>query len=210
MPAELPAPVGAIKNKLNTPSAWLWLLDITITGVSETLRFVNNPENITYNGNIYTRCNFTLGTWESKSPGELPSRTINISNIDLVNYLLPYVRNYNGIVGATAVITPVNSFHLNIDMSSKAQEFTITQSSPAQEYIIFVLGTPNPLIQRFPSDRYIALHCSRFVSRFKGVECGYSGGETVCDGTLKRCTELINQAQFGGFPGLRSKTIRFA
>lgn len=35
--------------------------------------------------------------------------------------------------------------------------------------------------------------------RFKGARCAYAGAETRCDRTLTRCTELANQARFGGF-----------
>jgi hypothetical protein len=31
---------------------------------------------------------------------------------------------------------------------------------------------------------------------FKGTGCGYSGGETACDGTHARCVALSNQARF--------------
>jgi hypothetical protein len=34
---------------------------------------------------------------------------------------------------------------------------------------------------------------------FKGVECAYAGGETICDRTYARCVELSNTDQFGGF-----------
>ena len=37
---------------------------------------------------------------------------------------------------------------------------------------------------------------------FKDSRCGYSGGETVCDKTLKRCQALSNVTRFGGFPSI--------
>lgn len=207
MPVDLPGEIDRVKNRLDTSSAWLWLLEITIPDVT-TLRFVNNPEDITYDGDVYTKCNFNLGPQEGGAAGELPHRVLSITNVDLVNYLLPYVEDYDGIVSSTIIITPVNSQHLDVDMSSKAQEYIIKQTSPTEKSINFVLGAANPLIQRFPLDRYLGLHC-RFVRRFKGVECGYAGVETVCDGTLSRCKELNNEIRFGGQVGMRSKTVRF-
>lgn len=38
--------------------------------------------------------------------------------------------------------------------------------------------------------------------QFKGARCGYSGPETFCDKSLVRCSELGNQANFGGFPAV--------
>lgn len=209
MPTEVPESINVEKNKLDSTSAWLWLLAITITGVSEVLRFCNNTENLLYGGDIYNKCSFVLGPQESSTASKLPQRTLSITNTDLVNYLLPYVEDYNGIVGATVVVIPVNSEHLDVDMSSKAREFKITHSIPTEEQITFTLGAPNPMNQKFPLSYYYGLHC-RYVERFKGLECGYDGSETVCSGTLTRCTELSNEERFGGCPGLRSKTVRFA
>lgn len=209
MPIDLPDEISQEKNELETKSAWMWLLDITVPGVAEVIRFVNNTENITYDGNVYTRCNFSLGPWRSTESGELPQRTLSITNLDLTEYLLPYVEQYDGAVGSTVVATPVNSEHLDIDMSSKAQEYMILDAMPTEEWIAFTLGAPNPLIQRFPQSRYFANYC-KFVAHFKGIECGYSGSEIICNGTLARCRELNKQTRFGGEVGLRSKTVRFA
>ncbi len=38
------------------------------------------------------------------------------------------------------------------------------------------------------------------VRRFKDCRCGYSGEETTCDRTFKKCSELENTANFRGFP----------
>ena len=208
MPVDLPEEIDRIKNVLDTGSTWLWLLDITIPGVEEILRLVNNPENIVYGGNTYTKCNFTLGPWESTKPGEIPRRTLSITNVELAEYMLPYVEDYDGAVGSIVVITPVNSYHLDIDMSSKAQEYKIMSSSPGEKWIAFVLGASNPLLQMFPRDRYQGVYC-RFLRYFKGVECGYSG-EGSCNGTYAKCKELGNETRFGADLGLRSKTVRFA
>lgn len=208
MPVDLPEEIDRIKNALATGSAWLWLLDITIPGVEEILRLVNNPKNLVYGGNTYTKCNFTLGPWESTKPGEIPRRTLSITNVELVEYMLPYVEDYEGAVGSTVVITPVNSYHLDVDMSSKAQEYKIMRSSPGEKWIAFVLGASNPLLQRFPRDRYQGVYC-RFLRYFKDVECGYSG-EGSCNGTYAKCKELGNETRFGAELGLRSKTVRFA
>jgi hypothetical protein len=35
---------------------------------------------------------------------------------------------------------------------------------------------------------------------FKGIQCGYVGPETTCDGLLTRCIALGNRARYGGFP----------
>ena len=208
MPVDLPDVINEDKNKLETQSAWLWLLDITVPNVEEVIRLVNNTEDIGYGGNTYTKCGFKIGPWEQKVSGELPQRTLSITNIAVAEYMLPYVENYDGAVGSTVVTTPVNSEHLDVDMSSKAMEYELISASPAEDWIVFKLGAPNPLRQGL-QDKYFASYC-RFVTHFKGAECGYEGEETVCDGTLAQCKEFNNETRFGGEPGLRSRTVRFA
>lgn len=209
MPADLDGKIVKESRELTSRSAWLWLLAVTISGVEETIRLVNNTEDISYGGNTYTRCNFELGPWRYTETGELPGRQLKVTNIDLVNYLLPYVDDYDGIVGATIVTTPVNSQHLDVDMSAKAMEFMVLAGSPTETEIIFGLGAPNPLIQWVQRHRYFADYCP-FVSRFGDAECGYSGEQTVCNGLLSQCKDYGNQVRFGGEVGLRSRTVRFA
>jgi hypothetical protein len=157
--------------------------------------------------NTYHKNNFILGKYDNADT-KLPERELQITNADLVNYLLPYVEDYNGLIGSTIVATPVNSQHLDLDMSSLSCEFIVKDCSVSDKYIILTLGMPNPLNQRFPLDKYFANQC-RYYSRFKGIECGYSGEETECNGTPSRCAELGNLARFGGQPGLRAKTVKF-
>jgi hypothetical protein len=38
----------------------------------------------------------------------------------------------------------------------------------------------------------------RYVRAFKGLQCGYAGAETACDGTFARCSELGMQVRYGG------------
>lgn len=157
--------------------------------------------------NKYHKMPFTLGKYDNTDT-RLPERELQISNADLVKYLSPYVEDYDGLVGSTITVTPVNSDHLDINMSSLACDFMVKSCSLSQQYISLSLGLSNPLNQRFPLDKYFANQC-RYYSRFKGVECGYSGSETECNGTPVRCEELGNLIRFGGQLGLRPKTVRF-
>ena len=207
MPEDLPAEIVTEKNKLSQESAWLWLLDIEITDYG-TLRFVNNNENISYGGNTYYKCNFNMGSFNRMESQKLSEVTLDISNADLINYILPYVDDYDGLIGETITRTPVNSKYLNLDMSSKAEEFIITGCSAGEQWIAFVLGAANPLNKRLPKYRYFGMYC-RYVKHFKDVECGYSGADTSCNGTPEDCISKNNFERFGGQLGLRSKSVKF-
>lgn len=208
MPEDIDKYIAIEKNRLSSEGAWLWLLDIEIEG-ENTLHFVNNIENISYMGEVYYKCNFQMDAYNKSEPGRLSSLNLSITNADLINYVLPYVDDYDGLIGCTITRTPINSKYLDIDMSAKAEEFIVTGCSAGEEWIAFVLGAPSPLNRRFPDKRYFGQYC-RYVGRFKGVECGYSGGETTCNGTPEDCEDRNNLCRFGGQLGLRSNTVRFA
>ncbi|KKN33967.1 hypothetical protein LCGC14_0798490 [marine sediment metagenome] len=177
--------------------------------VSETVYFVNNNVDLTYQSNLYKACNFNLGPWESVAGGALPRRNLTVSNADLVKIIHPFVRDYNGLIDSVVTATPVFAGAIDIDMSAKAMEFSVISTSAAEDFIAFVLGAPNPLLQSFPDGKYYADHC-RYVKQFRGLECGYSGADTVCNGTYLDCFTKGNQVRFGGQIALRSKTVRFA
>jgi len=209
MPESIDKYIAIEKNKLAGGGAWLWLLDIDIEG-EETLHFVNNIENVTYRGTVYYKCNFQMAAYDKSEPGRLSEVELSISNADLVAYVLPYVNQYDGLVGAAIARTPVNSKYLDIDMSSKSEEFIVMGCSAGEEWIAFTLGAPSPLNRKFPEKRFFGAYC-RYVGKFKGIECGYTGAETVCNGTPEDCEDnKSNLERFGGQPGLRSKTVRFA
>ena len=208
MPENINKYIAIEKNKLSSDGAWLWLLDIESDDFN-AVHFVNNIENITYFGTEYIRCNFNMESYNKSEPGRLAELNLSITNTDLINYVLPYVDEYNGLLGSTIVRTPVNSKFLNIDMSSKSEEFIVTGCSAGEDWITFVLGAPSPLNRKFPSKRFFCGYC-RYVGKFKGVECGYSGPATTCNGTPEDCESKNNLTRFGGQPGLRPNTVRFA
>ena len=209
MPENIDKYITIEKNKLSSSGAWLWLLDIYIDS-EDTLHFVDNIENFTYLGTVYYKCNFHMSPYDKSEPGRLSNVTLEITNADLVGYVLPYVDDYDGLIGCNIVRTPVNSKFLSIDMSAKSEDFIVTGCSAGEKSISFVLGAPSPLSRGFPSGRYFGGYC-RYVRRFKGAECGYSGAESSCNGTPEDCEDnKSNLARFGGQPGLRSKTVRFA
>lgn len=208
MPFELPAEINKEKNKLSSPHAWLWLLDVDIEGLANTLRFVNNPEKIVYNTYTYYPCNFALGGYDNSESGRLASRTLSISNADLTKYFLPYIEDYEGLIGSSIIVTPVNSGFPDLDYSAKAQEYEVIKSKITETTISLSLGAPNLLKQRLQQNKYFGMICS-YVKHFKGAECQYEGAETVCNGTLDRCRELENEPHFGGCPGMRNKSVRF-
>jgi len=226
----------------------------------------------------YKAFNFDLETIASDGKGTIPAVDLKVSSISFL--LQPYLLRLQGGVGSVVKITVVNSAYLAEDYSELELLFSVTSTSTSREYITFRLGAINPIMQRFPRNRYIALHCRH---KFRQAICGYAGqtiesitlsgadpvaigitghgfktGDSIlletcngiagglegiwtitktndnsftldttvssnytgnytsggkagyagCDRTLTQCRQRGNSARFGGFCGMRSKSMR--
>lgn len=196
----------AEKNKLHSGNVWLVLLEITLTD-DTVIRLVNNTENITYGGNVYTRFAFDLGIVEADISGQIPMVRLRVCNV--TRFLTPYLNSLDGGLESTVKITVVNSGHLTEDFSELELEFNVITCEADEKYVVWQLGMANPRNQRFPLYRYLADHCL-WAGNFKGAECGYSGSETTCDGTLDTCREYGNTSRFCGFSGMAEDGIKIA
>lgn len=200
----LPSLLAIEKNKLNTDSSWLLLLDITLTS-GLVLNLVRNTVNITWQGTEYTAFPFEVDAVSNSGKGELPTVQLSLSNVTRI--IQGYLEPLDGAVGSTIDMHVVNSEYLDEDSSSMDMSFVVLSVTMSVTKIVFTLGAPSPLRRRFPLIRYIAGHCNW---QFKSVECAYSGAATTCSRTFDYCDTLGNTVRFGGFPGINSNAIRFA
>lgn len=197
----------AEKNALATDSPWLVLVDITIPNVPGVIRLVNNNENITFGGQVYTAANFILNPPKFSSKGDIPTVTLQVCNVNQV--MEPYMEEHEGGIGSSVTVRVVNAGLLGEDYAELEMTFDVIGASADAQWATFNLGAPNPLSFRFPLDRYIAKRC-RYVAHFKGAECAYAGALETCDGSLENCRVHGNSGRFGGFPGLTGGGIRLA
>jgi phage-related protein len=197
---NLPAVVVHQKNKISTSSAWIVLLDISIT---TTFYLCSNNESVSFGGHTYEPFPFDLEPHEENNKGEIPTLSLKVANV--TQLIQEQIEENDGGVGSSITIRVVNSDYLTSDYSELEMEFSILAAEASAEWLTLTLGAPNPLRRRFPPWRYISSHCHW---DFKSVECGYSGGATVCDRTWERCQALNNTVRFGGYRGLTQKGWR--
>jgi phage-related protein len=186
------------KNSISGIYPWLILLDVVINN-SLTLYLVRNTEDITFAGQLYTAFPFEMDAASQKSKGELPSISLRVSNV--TRAIQAHIEAQDGLIGNAVTIRIVNSNLLTEDYSELTETFMVLACEADVYWVTFTIGFPNPLLRRFPLDRFIADHC-RYVSHFKGAECGYTGAVATCEGTLDDCRLKSNSGRFGGFPGL--------
>ena len=176
------------KNKISTNGVWLLALEAQIP--DNTLRLVNNTENVTLGGQEYTAFPFTLEdiTEDGK---ELPNVKLSVSNV--TGTIQRYVETNNGLGGCPVII---RVFQTNIPDFAEVEEFfVITGVTCDAEWVTFTLGTDFSFTRRFPPVRIMKDYCP---FKFKGLECGYKGSADKCNKTLARCRELGNNVRFGG------------
>ena len=200
------------KNALATDAVFLVLLEINIPSV-DTVYLVNNTEDITWDGHIWQSFPFDFDDISQGASGEVPQWTLKISNVNraieqyLINYDL-YLKQ-NGIEGnnITCVIRVVNSNDLANNDPIVQYDALLQQPTTTPEWATFKLGAKNPFTKQFPPRKILKAFCGW---KFKSVECGYTGPETVCDKTLTTCRLYNNSPRFGGFPGVAGRGLILA
>ncbi len=193
---SLPLQATIERNKTSTKSAMLWLLDVML----DTPFYVtNNNENVTYNNQLYMAFPFSVGDITDDGK-ETPSIQLKISNITRD---IGVVVSGAGGGGGTEIVLRVVNYKLINGVSSMSLEleetFQITKTQIDAYWVTFTISIPRDLTVRFPMRTVLKNFCPY---RFKDIECGYIGEETVCNKTLSNCRERNNSRRFGGEPGL--------
>lgn len=190
-------------NKLSSNESLVVLLEVEIPS-SDILRLARWNNNITFNGNEYQKFWFDFNDITTNK-GEIPNFELKIDNTSRgVNSLMIDYDIYlkaNGIEGNKifANVIVVNTVDLS-DYVNKWR-FELTSWDIDSNWASFKLGAENPFNKPYPLRQIYSDFCSW---KFKDSRCAYSGAETACDKTLKRCREIGNQVRYGGFYGVRS------
>jgi len=195
------------KNKLDTTSVWLVLLQVSITDLV-TLYLVPNAETVTFNGHVYSPFGCTVEDVKSDSRGGLQEVAVHVSNVTRV--ISGYIET-NDLRGRTVTILGVNSANL-ADPNATAfnESYEINTIAVTQEFVTFNLSHVRLLQQRFPSRRFLRDNCQHL---YKGTECAYAGAIATCDKTLEGtngCRIHANHTRFGAFPGMPSVAGRLS
>jgi len=178
MSRTLPGPIDTAKDLQSTSSAWLILMDVVYNS-STLYRFINNTEDVVYDGNTYSAMGFGLAPVDETIRGDLPITQLTIfdtelsMNVDLqANDGLSGGRIYlrRVLVTQTGVVTDTGILLY----------FDIMDVSYADENgsLVFNIGISTPLTNRFPRDRYVSNICRH---RFGFGLCRYNSGITAIE-----------------------------
>ena len=181
--------------------AWLWLVEINITGY-DPIRYAKNTEDIIYRGVLFTRNNFEVGLDALTGDGSIPRYGLVISQ-DSAYTLEDKINATEGACGGTVKIIRTHEDFLDCYIEELEQTVRILVANSDTKQITFVLGIPNPLMQKIPLRRYTSKKCPYAMpSLFKGPECQYAGVDATCLGRYEDCYDKSNQVHWGSELGL--------
>ena len=191
------------KNRLHSDKALIALVEVDVINAqgqsAGILRFARNSEDVVYQGHTYAAANFTIKTTQS---GEEQPR-LQMSAEDPTRILINELEKQDGGVHSLLTMTIVNMGNLE-QPPEISETFKIKNASTRGFTVSVELGAENPLTRPFPPRKQWTNHCPL---QFRSTRCKYAGTETDCDYTLdgpKGCRAKNNEANFGGFPGLRT------
>ena len=196
------------KNQLNSNSVWLSMLEINIPSVSETLRIVNNNEDITWKSFTWLKFPFELDEISQSANAETSQFQIKVGNVK--NIIGQYIRQYdayvktNGFEAITVVLYIVNSKDLANTTPVYSTNLILTTSNLNHLEVSFTVSARDLFRARTPQTRMFPNSC-RF--KFKSTLCGYSGPVSLCDKSLSRCRQLENSKRYGGFPAIGNQGV---
>lgn len=164
-------------NKIASPYAWIWLLEITTAGYGTPLRFTNNNDDVvwpTAGGNTYSKMPFTVDDIQVSTSGEFPEYKLVIGDVSLSGALRTRIAAAGGLVGSTVRFLIVHSNHLDLTTAAIDEYADILSCELTAQAVVFTIGMPSLLSRRFPRDRYVPGYCRH---RFEGALCQYEQPE---------------------------------
>lgn len=187
--------------------AWLWLYEISVSGYA-TQRAVRNTEGIVYGGVLFPKGNFKLGRQSLAGDASIPYIILQVAQ-DREKVLEKIVNATKGCANGTAKIIRVCEKFFDTSVDALEAEYSILTAGSDFQWVTFVLGIPNPLVQRIPLWLYSSKVCPLATpSLFKGPRCRYAGPDTVCTGLFEDCYLKGNAAHWGAEIGLDPNAVR--
>lgn len=183
------------KNKQNTSSVWIVLLEYQYEGQTPSYLALNN-EAVTWNSKTWQPAIFNFSNIKETKNAEIPSISLNF--YDLTRELIDLVEANNGASGATITRRVVNSDNLAETEPESEDVFQVTNITISENYLVSIkLGSENLSTSRCPKNRYLKNNC-RFI--FKRADLTFTSGGT---------TEIeVDQFLLGDTSGHKAKVYK--
>jgi lambda family phage minor tail protein L len=170
-------------------------------GASHNLNYAEYQTAVTYDGVTYDPFPITFDGIKENNQGQIDSVSVKVGNISRL--IQGYLETYD-LRGKKVTIITVWASQLGDSNANIKDIFYIDSYSANEDEVNFTLTTKFDVLNvQLPQRRFLRSYCQW---KFKGAECGYSGGETSCKKTKTDCKEnKDNYERFGGFPSINPK-----
>jgi lambda family phage minor tail protein L len=194
----------AQKNKQQNQPVWLFTV-YNYDGASSNLYFAAWDQDITFNGQTYTRFPIKINFISNNTQGQIDALSLTVGNVS--RYIGAYLEAYD-FRGLKVDIQAVFIDTLSDTSAVIKDTYYIDSYTEDAQVVTFSLNSLfNVNDLELPSRKYLGNYCSW---RFKGTECGYSGSTSTCNKTPAACKAMAggsNYLRFGGFPGIPTERI---
>lgn len=210
MSYPLPSGLIAFKNAMENNDPALLVVKLEMDNLVEPVRVVSNDENIAWEDpdtstiEDWVAFPFEIDDIGEPGRGELPQVVLRVSNV--TRAVQGYIDEVDGGVDATVTLHVINGGDLSVTDTFITLVFRASSTTCDENWVTFRLTSLDLWRELAPRNHFNKNHCDYL---FKGVFCKYAGVETTCDGTLARCRELNNVANFGGFPSIGFDGVRY-
>jgi lambda family phage minor tail protein L len=200
MPRNIDATFRAEKAKKENAPLFLYTLK-EYDGVYD-LNLAGFDQEVTFNGTVYSKFPVTHEYIGENNQGQIDQVKVRLGNVSRL--IQSYLEQYD-FRGKKVIIRMVWADQLSDPDAYIDDVFFIDSYTADQSNVEFTLTSKFDVLGvDLPSRRYSRNYCAW---KFKSAECGYSGGEAVCNKTKQRCKQLGNYSRFGAFPSVPTTRI---
>lgn len=190
-------------NALAKQGVYVVLLKLSLPP-SQSAFITSNGDPVVFEGNTYVPLPFSFDTLEKKTGGQNPTWTVQIENINgvvlsqMLQYELERKQSGSADNGMSVTVYGVNALDPSQVVMEETFDLERWECPPPGDKVSFVFGGDNPMLIRYPRNRFRRDFCDR---KLGSTYCRYVGSGS-CSKTLATCRALGNASNIGCFPGM--------
>lgn len=164
---------------------------------TNNLNFASYDADVVFNGITYYKFPISHEQTSENSTGAIDQVKVKVSNVNRL--MQSYLEIYN-LKKKRLDITMVFADYLDNPANKITETFFIDSYTADQNAVELTLSSKLDILDvQIPARPFSRDYCSW---KFKGTECGYTGGLTTCNRLKANCKERNNYLRFGGFPAI--------
>jgi lambda family phage minor tail protein L len=192
----LASTVKTEKNKASNSPIFLYTI-YNYDGANGNLYLAAYDTDVVFNAITYLKFPITHEAVNENSSGGIDTIKVSVANVNRI--MQGYLEAVN-FKGKQVDITTVFGGQLSNPSYKTVDTFYVDSYTADQAVVEFTLSSKFDVLDvNIPGRKFMRNFCQW---KFKGTECGYSGGTTTCAKTKAACKALSNYVRFGGFPSV--------